>query len=72
MCLGLSKSGLGIDETGKKHVLGLREGSTENATLCRELFASLVERGLPQDRHLLFVIDGGKEELPHNREGKLA
>jgi putative transposase len=51
---------LGIDETGKKHVLGLREGSTENATLCRELFAELVERGLPQDRHLLFVIGGGK------------
>jgi putative transposase len=51
---------LGIDESGKKHVLGLREGSTENATLCRELFAELVERGLPQDRHLLFVIDGGK------------
>jgi putative transposase len=51
---------MGIDETGKKHVLGLREGSTENGTLCRELFAALVERGLPQDRHLLFVIDGGK------------
>jgi putative transposase len=51
---------LGIDETGRKKVLGLREGSTENATLCRELFAELVERGLPQDRHLLFVIDGGK------------
>ena len=41
-------------------MLGVREGSTENATLCSELFASLVERGFPQDRHLLFVIDGGK------------
>jgi putative transposase len=51
---------LGIDDTGEKHVLGLREGSTENATLCRELVAALVERGLPQDHHLLFVIDGGK------------
>jgi transposase-like protein len=51
---------LGIDASGKKHLLGLREGSTENATICTELLSSLVERGLPQDRHLLFVIDGGK------------
>jgi transposase-like protein len=51
---------LGIDVSGKKHLLGLREGSTENATLCTELLTSLVERGLPQEKHLLFVIDGGK------------
>jgi putative transposase len=51
---------LGIDETGRKQVLGIREGTTENGTLCKELFTALVERGLPQDRHLLFVIDGGK------------
>jgi putative transposase len=51
---------LGIDAAGKKHLLGLREGSTENATVCTELLSALVERGLPQDRHLLFVIDGGK------------
>jgi transposase-like protein len=51
---------LGVDATGKKHVLGLREGSTENATLCKELLSDLVERGLPADRALLIVIDGGK------------
>lgn len=51
---------LGIDETGAKQVLAFREGSTENATLCREMLADLVERGLPADRSLLVVIDGGK------------
>ena len=51
---------LGIDETGAKHVLAFREGSTENATLCREMLADLVERGLPADRSLVIVMDGGK------------
>jgi transposase-like protein len=32
----------------------------ENATLCTELLTSLIERGLPQEKHLFFVIDGGK------------
>lgn len=51
---------LGIDSTGKKHVLGVREGSTENEQLCAELLRSLVERGLGVERARLFVIDGGK------------
>src|ERR1700737_3054180 len=37
---------LGIDESGHKHVLGMREGATENAATCTELMANLVERGL--------------------------
>ncbi len=51
---------LGVDERGGKHVLGLEEGSTENAVVCRRLVSDLIERGLPADRALLFVIDGGK------------
>lgn len=51
---------LGIDESGGKHVLAFREGSTENATLCREMLAGVVDRGVPADRSLLVVIDGGK------------
>jgi len=51
---------MGIDSTGQKHPLAIREGSTENATLCRELLRSLVGRGLAADRSLLVVIDGGK------------
>jgi transposase-like protein len=51
---------LGLDVDGKKHLLGLREGSTENGTLCKEMLSDLVERGMPVDRALLIVIDGGK------------
>lgn len=51
---------MGIDSTGKKHVLGLREGTTENASVARALLSDLVNRGLPADRPLLFVIDGAK------------
>ncbi len=50
---------LGIEADGAKHVLGLREGTTENATVCRSLLRDLIERGLPSDRAMLFVIDGG-------------
>ncbi len=51
---------IGIDLGGNKHVLGLREGATENAAACKELLADLIERGLPTDRALLFIIDGAK------------
>lgn len=51
---------LGVDDQGNKHVLGLAEGATENAVVCASLLANLHERGLIQDRPLLFVIDGSK------------
>ena len=51
---------LGIDIEGKKHVLGVREGATENATCCRELLCDLRERGLSTDKRTLFVLDGAK------------
>ncbi len=51
---------IGVDSNGKKHVLGLREGATENAAACKELLADLIERGLPTDRALLFIIDGAR------------
>jgi transposase-like protein len=50
---------LGIDAQGTKHVLALREGTTENATVCKALLADLRERGLDLDRPTLFIIDGG-------------
>ena len=51
---------LGIDAKGHKHVLGLREGSTESTRVVRSLLSDLVERGLDADRARLWVIDGGK------------
>ncbi len=50
---------LGIAADGTKHVLGVREGTTENATVARALLRDLVARGLSDDHRLLFVIDGG-------------
>jgi transposase-like protein len=51
---------LGIDAKGDKHVLGLREGSTESTRVVRSLLSDLIERGLDADRARLWVIDGGK------------
>jgi putative transposase len=51
---------LGISIDGTKHPLALVEGSTENATLTRELLTGLRERGLEVTRPILFVIDGAK------------
>ncbi len=51
---------LGIDLDGTKHPLALVEGSTENATLARELLVGLRERGLEVTRPILCVIDGAK------------
>jgi transposase-like protein len=50
---------LGVDIQGQKHVLALREGTTENATVCKALLADVRERGLDLERSVLFVIDGG-------------
>jgi len=51
---------LGIDFEGKKQVLGLREGGTENHQVAKSLLGDLVERGLDPERARLFVIDGAK------------
>jgi len=51
---------LGVDTEGYKHVLGLREGASENATVVKDLLADLVARGLEVGRQRLFVIDGSK------------
>jgi putative transposase len=51
---------LGVDADGRKHPLGLWEGSTENKTVCQSLLNNLVQRGLDPERPILAVIDGGK------------
>ena len=67
-------SALGLDSQGRKHVLGLREGSTENTRVATALLADLVERGLPTERAMLFVIDGAKalRRAIRNLYGELA
>ncbi len=51
---------IGVDSEGYKHVLGLRDGASENATVCTALLEDLVERGVKPGRRRLFVIDGSK------------
>lgn len=51
---------LGVTATGEKHILGLRQGATENAQVCKELLESLRERGVRTDVPTLFVLDGAK------------
>ena len=51
---------VGVDAEGHKHVLGLRDGASENAQVVKGLLEDLVERGVKPDRRRLFVIDGSK------------
>ena len=51
---------VGVDAGGHKHVLGLREGATENAVVAKALLQDLVGRGLDPKRRYLFVVDGAK------------
>ena len=51
---------LGVDSAGRKHPLGLWEGSTENKATCSALLSNLEGRGLSTDTAMLYVIDGSK------------
>src|SRR6266571_1654662 len=51
---------IGVDLQGKKHVLGLWHGATENATVVKGLLEDLVSRGLESERKMLIVLDGAK------------
>jgi len=51
---------VGVNSQGVKQVLGLTEGSTENAAVVKDLLHDLVARGLDPARKRLFVIDGSK------------
>jgi len=51
---------IGIDYSGRKHVLGIRIGATENDIVCRDLIRDIVERGVNPEKEYLFVVDGSK------------
>src|SRR5262252_7527246 len=51
---------IGVTHDGKKTVLGLREGATENATVVRELLEDMARRGLDFVTPRLYVLDGAK------------
>src|SRR5438046_3823762 len=51
---------LRIAQDGRKTILGIRQGATENATVVGELLGDLVSRGLDFTQPRLYVLDGGK------------
>jgi transposase-like protein len=51
---------MGISQDGRKMILGLRQGATENATVVGELLGDLVSRGLNFSEPRLYILDGGK------------
>jgi transposase-like protein len=51
---------LGIGHDGRKTILGIRQGATENATVVGELLGDLMNRGLDFTQPRLYVLDGGK------------
>jgi hypothetical protein len=51
---------LGISTDGRKTVLGLREGASENASVVSELLSDLAARGLDFSVPRLYVLDDGK------------
>jgi putative transposase len=56
---------LGVDEHGTKHVLGMREGASENAAVVKGLLEDLVQRGIKphgvnRGRRRVFILDGSK------------
>lgn len=51
---------MGIDRDGRKHMLGIIEGGSENTTVVKGLLDDLIGRGLDPSRPMLYVLDGGK------------
>jgi len=51
---------LGIGCDGRKTVLGIREGATENATVVSALLSELATRGLDFSTPRLYILDGSK------------
>jgi len=63
---------LGIDREGCKHVLGFRQGATENHEVCESLLSDMERRGLVLSKKILWITDGGKGIIKtlKNRYGK--
>jgi len=51
---------MGIDAEGRKRILGIVEGGSENNEVVKAMFADLIERGLDPAEPRVYVLDGGK------------
>jgi len=51
---------MGMTGDGRKEILGLESGTTEDEAACRRLLENLIARGLSPESPRLYVLDGGK------------
>jgi transposase-like protein len=51
---------VGVDDGGRKHILGVTASGSENAAAVKSLLQGLVDRGIKPEAKRLFIIDGGK------------
>lgn len=51
---------MGITTKGKKLILGLREGDTEDSEVVKDLLQNLIDRNFNREQAFLVVIDGSK------------
>jgi len=51
---------MGITADGKKKILGLKEGGSENTEVVQSLLNDIIERGVDPSVPRLYVLDGGK------------
>jgi len=51
---------IGVTSEGRKIVLSVRQGATENARVCIDLLEELRQRGLSTEQNTLFILDGSK------------
>jgi putative transposase len=51
---------VGVKADGTKILLGLRQGATESAEVCKDLLEDLQSRGVATDQMTLFVLDGSQ------------
>jgi transposase-like protein len=56
----LAIAAIGIDSSGKKHVLDFELGSSESAEVAKDLMRRLMKRGFHCDRRLYAVLDGSE------------
>jgi transposase-like protein len=45
-------SAVGVDIEGRKHIMGIAAGATENTAAVKELLTGLRDRGLPTERKI--------------------
>ena len=53
-------SAVGADREGRKHIMAIEAGATENTAAVKRLPAHLRDQCLPTDRKYLFAVDGAK------------